>query len=226
VSTNRAGDAKLAFFSERRPQLFWAALLAGIAGYVDAICFLHLGGAFAANMTGNLVEAGMRAALGDWARSAWCVAVLISFVLGVLTARLLLRAHRSPRAALLMECAAIAAAATGLLGLGAVPVLAAAMAMQNEAVTHGVVTVNVAFVTGDLQRLGERLAAETMPGQQTERPRQRRLIMAILCSYAAGAAIGTLASAWGAPALLGAAAALIVLMLLPERWTGFAAQRR
>jgi uncharacterized membrane protein YoaK (UPF0700 family) len=226
VSTNRAGDEKPTFSSKRRPKLFWAALLAGVAGYVDAICYIHLGGAFAANMTGNLVEAGMRAALGDWARSAWCVAVLISFVLGVLTARLLLRVHRSPRTALFLECAAIAGAATGLLGLGAVPVLAAAMAMQNEAVTHGVVTVNVAFVTGDLQQLGERLVAETMPSQQIERPRPGRLIMAILCSYAAGAAIGTLASAWGTPALLGAAAALIMVVLLPERWTGFAAQRR
>jgi uncharacterized membrane protein YoaK (UPF0700 family) len=42
--------------------LFWAAPLAGMAGYVDAICFIDLGGAFAANMTGNLVAAGIGAA--------------------------------------------------------------------------------------------------------------------------------------------------------------------
>ena len=206
--------------------MFWAALLAGIAGYVDAICVLHLGGAFAANMTGNLVEAGMRAALGDWRRSLWCLAVLTSFLIGVLAARLLLRAHRSPRAALFLESAAIAAAATGILGLAAVPLLAAAMAMQNEAVTHGVVAVNVAFITGDLQRLGERLAAETVPGQQSERRGQRRLILAILACYAGGAAVGTLAASQGAPALLCASATLIVAVLLPERWTGLTAQRR
>lgn len=206
--------------------MIWAALLAGIAGYVDAICVLHLGGAFAANMTGNLVEAGMRAALGDWQRSLWCIAVLTSFLLGVLAARLLLRAHRSPRAALLIESAAIAAAATGLLGLAAVPLLAAAMAMQNEAVTHGVVAINVAFITGDLQRLGERLVADTVPGRQPERRGQRRLILAILLCYAVGAAVGTLMADWGAPALFCPSASLIVATLLPERWTGFAVQRR
>src|SRR5947207_15133534 len=51
--------------SEEDPDLPWAALLAGIAGYVDAICYLRLGGAFAANMTGNLVEVGLAAARGS-----------------------------------------------------------------------------------------------------------------------------------------------------------------
>ena len=39
--------------------MLWAALLAGIAGYVDAICYLRLGGAFDDNMTGNIVEDGL-----------------------------------------------------------------------------------------------------------------------------------------------------------------------
>src|SRR3954453_21604763 len=93
--------------SEEDPDLLLAALLAGIAGYIDAICYLHLGGAFAANMTGNLVESGIRAATGDWRRALWCLSVLIAFLLGVLASRLLLRAHRSPRTALLIESAVI-----------------------------------------------------------------------------------------------------------------------
>lgn len=205
--------------------MFWAALLAGIAGYVDAICYIHLGGAFAANMTGNLVETGIRLAGGDWPRAAWCASLLVAFLLGVLAARLLLRAHRSPRTALLIETGMIAAAATGLLGLGAIPILAAAMAMQNEAITHGVVAVNVAFITGDIQRLGERLVAETVPAPPRLGGGHGRVILAILCCYAGGAALGTLASGWGAPALFAAAATLVTATLLPERWTGLAAQR-
>jgi len=110
--------------------LLWAALLAGIAGYVDAICFLRLGGAFAANMTGNLVEVGLAAAQGQWGEAAWCVSLLIAFFLGILAARLILRTHQSPRLSLLIEAAIIIMAATGILGVAAVPALAAAMAMQ------------------------------------------------------------------------------------------------
>lgn len=204
--------------------MFWAALLAGIAGYVDAICYLRLGGAFAANMTGNLVQMGISAATGDLLAAAWCGSLLFAFLVGVLAARLLLRTHRTPRLSLLIEAGILAFAATGILGAGAVPLLAATFAMQNEAVTHGMVAVNVAFITGDIQKLGERLVAETMPrrGKPDGEP---RLIMAILGSYAAGAAVGTWASLWNALALLGPAMVLAGAVLLPDRWTGLAAQR-
>ena len=205
--------------------MLWAALLAGIAGYVDAICFLRLGGAFAANMTGNLVEVGLTAAQGRWGEAAWCVSLLITFFLGVLAARLILRTHQSPRLSLLIEAAIIVVTASGLLGIAAVPVLATAMAMQNEAVRHGVVAVNVGFVTGDIQQLGERLIAETVPGQHTRGGLQAPVILTILVCYAVGAAVGTLASGWGTPVLLAPAIVLIGAVLLPERWTGLAAQR-
>ena len=205
--------------------MLWAALLAGIAGYVDAICYLRLGGAFAANMTGNLVEVGMGIAAEQWVWAAWCASLIAAFLAGILAARLLLRTHRSPRLSLLIEAGMIAAAATGEFGFAAVPVLAAAMAMQNEAVTHGVVAVNVAFITGDIQRLGERIVAETMPGERPKREGQRRLILTILVCYALGAAAGTLSTRWGAAALILPAAVLAGAALLPERWTGLAAQR-
>jgi uncharacterized membrane protein YoaK (UPF0700 family) len=205
--------------------LLWAALLAGIAGYVDAICFLRLGGAFAANMTGNLVEVGLAAAQGQWREAAWCVSLLIAFFLGILAARLILRTRQSPRSSLLIEAAIVVAAATGLLGIAAVPALAMAMAMQNEAVTHGIVTVNVGFITGDIQRLGERLVAETVPGQARKRETQAPIVLTILVFYAAGAAIGALAARWDAAALILPAAVLAAVALLPQRWTGLAAPR-
>jgi len=205
--------------------MLWAALLAGIAGYVDAICYLRLGGAFAANMTGDLVEVGLSAAQGKWREAAWLVSLLIAFFLGILAARFVLRTHRSPRFSLLLEAAIIALAATGLLGSAAVPVLAAAMALQNEAVTHGVVAVNVGFITGDIQRLGERLISETTP-PPPKRASQAALVLTILVFYAAGAAVGALGSRWNAAALILPAAVLAGSALLPDRWTGLAAQHQ
>ena len=204
--------------------MLWAALLAGIAGYVDAICYLRLGGAFAANMTGNLVEVGLAAAQGQWRLAIWCTSLLVAFVIGVLAARLVLRTHHSARISLLLEAAIILVAASGDLGVAAVPVLAAAMALQNEAVTHGIVALNVGFITGDLQRVGERLVGGA-PGEPRKRDTQASLLLTILVFYAAGAAIGALAAVWGAAALILPAAVLAGAALLPDRWTGLAAQR-
>jgi uncharacterized membrane protein YoaK (UPF0700 family) len=204
--------------------LLWAALLAGIAGYVDAICYLRLGGAFAANMTGNLVEVGLAAAQGQWRLAIWCASLLVAFVIGVLAARLVLRTQHSARISLLLEAAIILLAASGHLGVAAVPVLATAMALQNEAVTHGIVALNVGFITGDLQTLGERLISRG-PGEPRKRDTQASLLLTILVFYAAGAAIGALASVWGATALILPAAVLASAALLPDRWTGLAAQR-
>jgi uncharacterized membrane protein YoaK (UPF0700 family) len=204
--------------------LLWAALLAGIAGYVDAICYLRLGGAFAANMTGNLVEVGLAAAQGQWRLAIWCALLLVAFVAGVLAARLVLRTHHSARISLLLEAAIILVAASGHLGVMAVPVLAAAMALQNEAVTHGIVALNVGFITGDLQRVGERLISGA-PGEPRKRDTQVPLLLTILVFYAVGAAIGALAAVWGATALILPAAVLAGAALLPDRWTGLAAQR-
>jgi hypothetical protein len=50
-------------------------------------------------------------------------------------------------------------------------------------------------------------------------------VLTILVCYAAGAAIGALASGWDAAALILPAAVLAGIALLPQRWTKFGAQR-
>ena len=212
-------------FGRENGTLLWAALLAGIAGYVDAICYLRLGGAFAANMTGNLVEVGLAAAQGQWGVAVWCASLLVAFFLGVVGARLMLRTHHSARLSLLVEAAVIGVAASGLLGVAAVPILAAAMALQNEAVTHGIVALNVGFITGDIQTIGERVVPDTDPGAAGKRQTHAALLLTILVFYAAGAAVGAVAARWGAAALILPAAVLAGAALLPDRWTGLAAQR-
>jgi len=204
--------------------VLWAVLLAAIAGYVDAITFLRLGEAFAANMPGNLVEVGIRAATGEWLRAVWCASLLLAFLAGVLAARLILQAHRSPRLSLLIVSGIIAVAGTGIFGGAATAVLAAAMAIQNEVVRDGIVAINVAFITGDLQQLASRLLAATAPMRRPD-DGGPQIIVAVLACYALGAGIGTLAAGWDTLALLVPGAVLAGATLLPIRWTGLAARR-
>ena len=206
--------------------LAWAVLLSVVAGFVDAVCYLSLGRAFAANMTGNLVELGIAAADGHWRQSLWLGSIIVAFLAGVLIARLILRAHRSPRLSLVIEGAMIAAAGTGLLGGAATPLLAAALALQNEIGLHGMVAVNIAFITGDIQQLGERLVGETLPAARKGGDKQPRVILAILLCYAAGAAIGSVGAHFGAASLFAPAAILLAAAALPARSTGLAARER
>jgi oxalate decarboxylase len=196
-----------------------AALLAGTAGYIDAICYLLLGRAFAANMTGNLVELGMKAAQNDWVRAGWLAAVLAAFFVAVPVTRLIATAHGSSRLMLLIEAGLIALAATGLLDGAETPVLAAAMALQNLAARQGGLNVNVGFVTGDMQQLGYHLVKGNPPlePKPTGKP---RVILTVLAFYAIGAAVGAVATDRGV-AMLGAGATVIAATaLLPARWTG------
>ena len=155
----------------------------------------------------------------------WCVSLLAAFFLGVVAARLILRTQHSARLALLLEAGVIVLTATGFLGITAVPVLAAAMALQNEAVTHGIVALNVGFITGDIQTIGERVVPTANPGEPRRRETKAMLLLTILVFYAAGAAVGALAARWGTAALILPAAVLAIAVLFPDRWTGLAAQR-
>ena len=51
-------------YSHRQKAL--AYVLAGIAGYVDAMGFRHLGGVFVSFMSGNTTRLGVDIAMGDW----------------------------------------------------------------------------------------------------------------------------------------------------------------
>lgn len=204
-----------------------AALLAGTAGYVDAICFFLLGatlgggtsGAFAANMTGNLVEAGITAAQGYWARVLWLGAILAAYLAGIVAARAVLWAGGSSRLLLLSEAALIALAATNLLGLAAIPVLALALGAANQSARHAGLDVNIGFVTGDLQQLGSHLV-KGRPPIEPKPAGHPSMILTVLAFYAIGAAVGTLATAVGVAMLGVAAAAIAATGILPERWMG------
>src|SRR5437868_15457555 len=82
-----------------------AFLLTIVAGIADAVGYIVMGGVFTANMTGNTVLAGIAAAEGFYDLAAQRLAPLITFIIGAMVARLLLRLVRRPMAPLLLEAA-------------------------------------------------------------------------------------------------------------------------
>jgi uncharacterized membrane protein YoaK (UPF0700 family) len=152
----------------RRDQAI-AAALAALAGYVDAVGFIASGGLFLSFMSGNstrlgvgLAEAGQIAGLA--------ASLLAAFVAGVAIATLLgrrLRAGRR-RGQLLLVAALLGGGAALAIGGWLWPGLllaAAAMGAENcvfEA--GGDVKISLTFMTGNLVKVGQRIAAALMGG--------------------------------------------------------------
>ena len=209
-----------------KPQL-QAILLTIVAGIADAVGYIVMGGVFAANMTGNTVLAGIAAAEGFYDLAAQRLAPLITFFLGAMLARLLLRLLHRPMAPLLLE--AIMLAGVGFLPVGretAVLIVAAAMGLQASAVTHfGGTAVSTVVVTSTLARVADAtldrlwpVPARTLPSIATP-----RLLALTWIGYFAGAVGGTVLLhliAW--PLLVPAAILLIVIALSRPRPAWFA----
>lgn len=79
---------------ERLRHLLVVTLTFG-TGAVDAIVFLHLGGAFASVMTGNMVLFGLSIAQGDGARALLVGTAIAAYVLGVVCGTVLAGRSRS-----------------------------------------------------------------------------------------------------------------------------------
>ena len=84
-----------------RSDRWLALLLAGLAGYVDALGFLHLGGVFVSFMSGNSTR--LSVGLANGAPTALIAGGLIgAFVLGVVLGSLIGRFFKTGRAAAIM----------------------------------------------------------------------------------------------------------------------------
>jgi uncharacterized membrane protein YoaK (UPF0700 family) len=59
-----------------------ACALSALAGYVDAIGFLHLGGLFVSFMSGNSTRMGVSLAEGHFQAAAEALGLIVLFVLG------------------------------------------------------------------------------------------------------------------------------------------------
>jgi uncharacterized membrane protein YoaK (UPF0700 family) len=139
-----------------------AASLSALAGFVDAVGFLNLGGFFVSFMSGN----STRLAAGIAEGSSWtwlALALIAAFVSGVAGGTRVARsAKKRSRSAVLILVAIllVAACLTAGAGFATASVLLAAVAMGAENAVFmrdGGLPVGLTYMTGTLVRLGQEL---------------------------------------------------------------------
>ena len=142
-----------------------AVLLAALAGYVDSIGFLQLGGLFVSFMSGNTTRMAAGLAQGDWRLAGTAGLILLLFGAGARLGALVASGARPhTRARVLAVEAALLLAAALAAGLGrpvvAVTCMVVAMGLENAVfLRNGQAGVGLTYMTGALVRIGHTLAA-------------------------------------------------------------------
>lgn len=148
-----------------------ALCLAALAGYVDAIGFIQVGGFFVSFMSGNSTRlaVGLMHHAADWMKAGGLIAAFfLGVIAGSLTGRLARRRHR---AVLGLVAVVLALGAAGAeLGWAMLSALLLAFAMGAENATFerdGEVRVALTYMTGTFVKAGQRIAGALL-GEDTK----------------------------------------------------------
>jgi uncharacterized membrane protein YoaK (UPF0700 family) len=197
-----------------RRNLALACALSAMAGYVDGIGFLHLGGLFVSFMSGNSTRLGVSLAQGHWSNAAEAIGLILLFVTGAACGSLIVLgrgANRQPWV-LLVEALLLALAALcyafGLLN-ASVAAMVLAMGLENAVFQiDGGAGLGLTYITGALVKVGQ-LAAAALTGGERWAWLPNLLLWAALV---AGAVCGALAYHWINLAAIWFAAALALIL--------------
>ncbi|MDB5591561.1 MAG: hypothetical protein JWR86_2086 [Enterovirga sp.] len=190
-----------------------------LAGYVDAVGFIELGGLFVSFMSGNSTRLATGIVDGSGAALTAATLVLL-FVLGVVAGTLLGRTvPRWRRPAILILVAALLAGAAALdrHGLFAAAIAAAVLAMGAENTVFerdGEVQVGLTYMTGTLVKLGQRIAATLLGGERWGWMPYLLLWLGLVV----GAVLGAAVHPWLGLGSLWIAAAAALVLAIPAAW--------
>jgi uncharacterized membrane protein YoaK (UPF0700 family) len=157
---------------EQRRNLALACALSALAGYVDGIGFLHLGGLFVSFMSGNSTRLGVNLAAGDWSNAAEAIGLIALFVVGAAGGSLIV----STRSALcqcwvLLAEALLLAVSALCYALGMAPLAIAAivlaMGLENSVFqVQGGAGLGLTYMTGALVKVGQFAALALTGGRR------------------------------------------------------------
>ncbi len=151
-----------------------AATLSALAGYVDAVGFMTLGGFFVSFMSGNSTRLGVGLAMGQWEQAGVAFGLIALFVVGVVIgATVARRFGEGRRSAVLAVESILLLAGAGLCAMGwrEAGMVAVVMAMGVENAVfqrQGDVGVGLTYMTGTLVRMGQRIASALHGGARWE----------------------------------------------------------
>lgn len=182
--------------------------LATLAGFVDATGFIATGGFFLSFMSGNSTRLGV-GVMTSGAHAALAASLITAFVVGVMSGTLLGRAAgRHHRPAVLLGLGLVLSVAAALAATGRVPLalLATSFAMGAENTVFeadGEVRISLTYMTGNLVKIGQRLAGALLGRGRWEWLPFLALWLAMVGGAVAGAALAPmlgLAGLWVAAA--------------------------
>jgi uncharacterized membrane protein YoaK (UPF0700 family) len=148
----------------RRSETAFAVCLFLLAGYVDALGFLSLGGLFVSFVSGDSTHFAVSAGRGDLHEAARPIVLVLMFVFGATAGSAVGRLAGARRSSAVLACVCATLAAAGLLhavgrDVAAAAVMASAMGAQNAAFEGEAGLSALTYVTGILVKTGRQLAA-------------------------------------------------------------------
>lgn len=212
--THAFSSATRAVVDSPRDRPATAVLVAAVAGCVDAVGVLAMGGYFLSFMSGTVTKAGMAAVDRFWGTAGLGIGVVLLFVGGAAAGTLIGARIGRARAPVLLLTAALLVGATAWasdrIDAPGLPTLVMAMGLLNTAwVGRDGRALGVTYVTGALVRIGEAIGGNALSRATLGHD------VALTTSLASGVVAGArffpefgLTLLWGPAALLLAAAAI------------------
>jgi uncharacterized membrane protein YoaK (UPF0700 family) len=183
---------------DSRRNVALACALSALAGYVDGIGFIHLGGLFVSFMSGNSTRMGVSLAESDWLKAASALGLIALFVSGAAAGSLIVLGRGLYRQTWLLLTEAgllVGAALCYQLGYStlAIPAIVLAMGLENAVFQiEGGGGLGLTYVTGALVKVGQLIAAALTGGRRWGWLPNLLLWAALV----AGSACGALAYHW------------------------------